>query len=214
VALLAHELGHFVNGDVRRGPLTGLAFRTFDTLAQITRPERGTARRYGRNTVGIADVFTRMFMGVVHSVFTTIQIVVDAIAVRASHRAEYAADQIAATVGGSEGAAGLFDALLLDQSYLTVMRRVARTETDPQAWRQAIAESAVSMSPRLSRLRQLSMREQASLFRTHPPSGLRAQMAASRSQSSATVVLTEADAIRIDQELAAPYRALRSMLIS
>ena len=70
------------------------------------------------------------------------------------------------------------------------------------------------MSARLPRLRQLSMREQASLFRTHPPAGLRSQMTASRPQTSAKVVLTESDALRIDQELAKQFRSMRNTLIN
>jgi hypothetical protein len=94
------------------------------------------------------------------------------------------------------------------------MRRSARGDSDPQAWRKAVAESAEAMSPRLPLLRQLSMREQASLFRTHPPTGLRAQMAASRPSLAPRVVLTESDAVRIDHELAPQYRTVRHTLIN
>ncbi len=75
-----------------------------------------------------------------------------------------------------------------------------------------------ALRPRFDKLDKLadppSVREQASLFRTQPPSGLRAQMMASRPQTSAKVVLTESDALRIDQELAKQSRSMRSTLIN
>jgi heat shock protein HtpX len=61
----------------------------------------------------------------------------------------------------------------------------------------------------LPRLHQLSIRDHASLFASHPPSGMQARMIESRPVQVPAVVLSEADSLRIDQELATAYEAAR-----
>jgi hypothetical protein len=56
------------------------------------------------------------------------------------------------------------------------------------------------------------MRDEASLFRSHPPTGLRARLVESRPQADPAVVLTEADDVAIDRELAERYRAMRASI--
>jgi len=58
-------------------------------------------------------------------------------------------------------------------------------------------------------MRQLSVRDEVSLFAAHPPTGLRARMIESRPSRSAAVTLTAADSERIDQELAKAYDLAR-----
>jgi Zn-dependent protease with chaperone function len=217
VALLGHEMAHFVNGDVRRGPLTGLAFSFFETLSWLTTPG-------GRRPVGsqgapgfiavVGESLARVLLGILHGAFAMAQIGLSWLALRATHTAEYAADQLAADVGGSPAAVSLFDRMLMADSVMTMLRRASRNDRDPAAWRTEVRASMDELRARVPRLRQLSMRDEASLFRSHPPSGLRAQMAAARPARSAKVVLTEADGARIDQELAPAYASLRNDLIN
>jgi heat shock protein HtpX len=66
---------------------------------------------------------------------------------------------------------------------------------------------------RLDRLRQLSVRDEASLFASHPPTGMRARLVESRPGTSATVVLTQSECDQMDQELAKSYdRAARDLI--
>lgn len=223
VALLGHELGHFVNGDVRRGRLTRYAFTFFERLDYLTRPDKG-ASRYGwarasvRGSYGVgahgsgfADAISRIVFGVVNFAVAMGMLIVEWVGSRSSHRAEYAADAAAARVAGSTAAVSLIDTLATGEVCMTLLRRSARS-TDISEWRSAIAEGRRDMAERLLRLRQLSMRESASLFVTHPPSGLRAQLVESRAEQPATVTLTELEAQSIDHEFARAYAELRTSL--
>ncbi|WP_233512312.1 hypothetical protein [Micromonospora deserti] len=58
---------------------------------------------------------------------------------------------------------------------------------------------------RLPRLRQLSVRDEVSLFASHPPAGLRRRMLRGRPWRDPAVVLTAERAARIDAELAPEY---------
>jgi hypothetical protein len=58
----------------------------------------------------------------------------------------------------------------------------------------------------------LSIRDQVSLFASHPPIGLRARMIESRPAQPPAVVLTEAESARIDEELSKAYLSTRRSL--
>jgi Zn-dependent protease with chaperone function len=225
VALLGHELGHFVNGDVRRGPLTRFAFEVLANLVVITSPNRG-ASRYGKR-VGVAnvgvggggmailgDLVSRWFLAIFSLFFSLCALFVDWLSMRASHQAEYAADTLAVRVSGSAAAASMLDTLLYQDVCMTLVRRSVRSGPAPDAWRRAVVDGRRAVGGKIPALRQLSMRDAAMLGRSHPPAGLRARLVESRPQSTAAVVLTEADAAQIDRELAAHYRSLRNDLMN
>lgn len=211
VALLAHELGHFVNGDVRRGPLTSLAFGTLGNLSSLTRPNarRGGARLRGRfGDLGLGEALASVIMGVLHQFFAWAQTAVTCIGLRSTQRAEYLADESAARAAGTDAAVGLVDSLVAADTLQVTVRRAARLDPSPQAWLAAAETARSDIAPRLARLRQLSVRDEASLLRTHPPSGLRVKMLKVRPRLEPQVTLTPAEAARIDEELAAPYRTV------
>ncbi len=218
VALIAHELGHFVNGDVRRGPLTQYAFSFLGNLAVMTKPDSGQSRytRGGRgrgaSMAVLGDLLTRPIMAMISFVFGLLQLFIEWLGVRASHHAEYAADAMAARVAGGVETAGLIDALMLREACITVLRRASYAGAAPDSWRQALLDGRGEVAPRIQRLRQLSMRDEASLARSHPPHGLRARLVESRATGTARFVLTAFESAQIDAELARSYRTLRTEL--
>jgi hypothetical protein len=55
VAVLGHEVGHFVNGDLRRSLLVGSSIDTLIELVQALTPERYVDATYGGETYGGFD---------------------------------------------------------------------------------------------------------------------------------------------------------------
>ncbi|MEG3633391.1 M48 family metallopeptidase [Micromonospora palythoicola] len=210
VALLAHELGHFVNGDPRRMVLTQPAFRTLGEAADLLRPMDNGHRGGLLELLGAA--LARVFLGTLSRLLAAAHVVLLCIALRDGHRAEYLADEMSATAAGSTAAAQLLDQTLRSESMALAVRRESRAGHGPAAWRTAAAESLAAAADRLPHLRQLSVREESSLFATHPPVGLRRQMVASRRWHEPRVVLTEARAERIDAELAEEYERIRRQI--
>jgi hypothetical protein len=96
----------------------------------------------------------------------------------------------------------------------TVIRREARARRAGAAWRAAAAEARAELAAAVPALRQLSRRDETSLFASHPPTGLRARMLERRPQHAAGVVLTEQQAERIDHEIAGPVERIRRDLAS
>jgi heat shock protein HtpX len=208
VALVGHELGHFVNGDLRRGPLTHVALTTLGRLAALTRPGGGAALNGFVDVIiaGVQWMLARLIMGV--------HLLVVWIGQRDAQRAEYLADEIGARAAGSAAAVRLLDVLLMQDALDTVIRREARARRGGTAWRAAAADARAELAAAVPGLRQLSRRDETSLFATHPPTGLRARMLESRPQHAAGVVLTEQQAERIDHEIAGPVERIRRDLAS
>lgn len=207
VALLGHELGHFVNGDPRRGLLTQPAFTMLASAADLFRPVRATVG--GGLVEMVGDALGRAFQWVVSRVLFGAHLVLVSVALRDSQRAEYLADDLAARVAGTTAATNLLDALLAAESMALAVRVHARAGHGPDRWRSAFAEARAANTERLPLLRQLSARDEASLFAAHPPTGLRRRMLAGRPWQDATVVLTPDRLERIDAELAGEYARFR-----
>ncbi|WP_112637959.1 M48 family metallopeptidase [Micromonospora saelicesensis] len=207
VALLGHELGHFVNGDPRRGLLTQPAFTMLGSAADLFRPVRTSV---GAGLVEmLGDALGRAFQWVVSRVLFVAYLLLVTVALRDSQRAEYLADELAARVAGTTAATDFLDTLLATESLALAVRRESRAGHGPDRWRSALAESRAARTDQLPLVRQLSVRDEASLFAAHPPTGLRRQMLAGRTWQDPSVVLTEARMERIDAELGKEYDRFR-----
>jgi len=194
VALLGHELGHFVNGDVRRGLLTQAAETTLGHVANLLAPAPS-------GVGGIIEAVTRSVGWVLSRTAMLLQLVLIWISQRDSQRAEYLADELGARAAGTAAAIGLADKLLLTAAIDTVIRREARAGNGMPAWRAAAVAAGANQAPNVPLLRLLSRHTGVSLFASHPPTGLRAEMLEKRRQNPAAVRLGEAASARIDEEL-------------
>lgn len=205
VALLGHEMGHFVNGDLRRAPLTGVAVTTLGEVADLTSPGGGSDG-------GPLAMITTLLQWVVSRVFLGMHLLLVWVSQRDSQRAEYLADELAARAGGSAAAVRLFDSFLLLGAIDTVVHREARAGKGAAAWRAAAQRARAEQAGAVAGLRQLSRRDEVSLFASHPPTGLRAEML-ERTARAAAVPLTEAGVARMDEELAPHLERVRRELV-
>jgi heat shock protein HtpX len=123
VALLGHELGHFVNGDVRRGLLTQPAFTVLGSAADLFRPlGRGT----GSGAIALAEMLANAMQWVLSRLLFGAHLLLVWVGLRDAQRAEYLADELAARAAGSAPAASMMDALLVSDVVEMVVRREAR----------------------------------------------------------------------------------------
>lgn len=192
VALLGHELGHFVNGDVRRGLLTSIARTTLGRVAEVFAPSGGS---------GIVELLTRLLGWIVSRTAALLQVLLFWTSQRDSQRAEYLADELGARVAGTDAAVRLADHLLIGTAVDTVIRREARAGNGASAWRAAAATARANQAANVPLLRQVSRYTQASLASSHPPIGMRAEMLERRPRQYAVVQLDEPLSARIDAEL-------------
>jgi heat shock protein HtpX len=202
VALLGHELGHFVNGDVRRSLLTQPALTMLGSAADLIRPVP-TGR------TGIIEMLAAAVQAFAARLLFAMHLLLVWTGQRDAQRAEYLADDLAATAAGSGAVTDLMDALLASDVIEMIVRREARAGRGLPAWRTAVAEARAAGTDRRPLVRQLSIRDEVSLFASHPPAGLRLRMVNDRAWRDPAVTLTESRADQIDAALAKHYRRVQ-----
>ncbi|MEV6814874.1 hypothetical protein [Micromonospora sp. NPDC051296] len=79
-------------------------------------------------------------------------------------------------------------------------------------WRRTIAATREDHARQLPLLRQLTIRQQASLLASHPAPGRRHQVVAGMAYQDASVVVTEGEAANLDAEWQPYVEALRKQL--
>ncbi|MEV8510681.1 M48 family metalloprotease [Dactylosporangium sp. NPDC051484] len=195
IALLGHELGHFVNGDVRSIGLVASARHTLSTLI---------------DALGIA--LFRVLGPLAIPLMLPLDLMLTLLLVlgqRDGQRAEYLADQIGSEVAGAKATADLLDFALIAADLVPTLMALHGRAARPDDWRTA-GEQALRNTPDLEQLRQRSLRTQASLLATHPPAGRRARMAHAHPDQPPAVTMSEPEAQRIDTELSSCYDRLRA----
>jgi Zn-dependent protease with chaperone function len=178
VALLGHELGHFVNGDTRHGLVVGSAHRSLALWHHYFAPTHAvTALQMITN---FAIMPFRLMVGGLLAVF-------DLLTVRATQRGEYLADSAAARAASTEAAVGLMDRLLVTDSVEINLRREINArriggpagrrnrDTGEGLWDELAARVAEIPAYEHERRRRVGVRRGHSVDSTHPPTHLRRQ---------------------------------------
>ena len=199
IVLLAHELGHFVNHDSRRGLVVGGGLRALRTIMNVL----GLTPRRG---FWLIAPFLFVLTVALWLISTAMLVLIG----QDSQRAEYLADQIATRVGGSAAASTAFDALIVASRLYPAMAAGRQDRADPKSWRAAALHAQSRVDIDLAR--QLSLREQASLLFSHPPFGLRGRMVRSRPACEPEVTFTAQEWAAADVELAPWFAKLRTRI--
>ncbi|PKT68540.1 peptidase, M48 family protein [Streptomyces populi] len=212
IALLGHEMGHYVNGDTRHGLVVGTAYRSLTTWHYYFAP-------VGHDALDDSDFFTLILNTIyvvprllVRGVLT----VLDGLTLRASQRAEYLADRTAARVGSTQAALELMEHLLISDSAAVVLqresnltalkgprgRRDAATPAD-ELWQRLAAEMSSVPERERARLRRAGTLRGHSVDATHPPTHLRHACLLTGEPAPAAVATDTEREHRIAGELAA-----------
>ncbi|MFI9383825.1 M48 family metallopeptidase [Kutzneria sp. NPDC052558] len=209
IALLGHELGHFVNGDPTHALLTQQAFRTLGQVAAVLAPEGLRMRRPGER---LAQLIVWPLFWLASRTAAAGQMVLLWVGMREHQRAEYAADAAAARVAGTEATVRLLDDLVIGSSLELAIRTTelnARAHrgglAGVTAWQSAAARVRADLADRIPVLRQRTIRSDANLAESHPPAGYRARIVESWPATPAGIELDAADSARVDAELAKRY---------
>lgn len=211
VALLGHQLGHFVNGDVRRTPVTQPMYTMLPTVRRMLLPSRVVTRGF---TQWVGERMWRAVAAVLRVGVEGAHVLLLWLARRDRQRAEYLADTFAEKTGGSEATLRLLDLLQLSDPVLLGLRRSARRKEGVSEWPVAAALAAIESADIMPLRRQLNVRTEVALVASHPPTALRTRLVLSRPRTAATILLDAREAALIDRELDAHYRrCVRSLAL-
>ena len=211
VALLAHEMGHQVNGDPARSLLVRPALQTFIVLARYTNVSVSEMLYSVRRTPNFMELVVKFALKIFSTVCLVIHIGMSALRFRDTRRAEYLADGIAADVAGTEALLGLFGRMVLLGQIANIIAYNAETKTVSQ-WR-GLADSLLThRAADLPELGQLTLR-QTSLWASHPPTGRRRRMAQAWTASDARVAVAAERMSIIDRELLDLYKTTHRTIL-
>ncbi|MEU3251726.1 M48 family metallopeptidase [Streptomyces sp. NPDC006997] len=206
VALLGHELGHFVNGDTRHGLVVGSALRSLTVWHDYFQP-------YPRPG-DIFEVVTNLLLLPFRYATGALLTLLDLVALRASQRCEYLADAAAARAGSTGAAVALMDRFLVaDPVEIALRREVNARRMNGRGRRgaeaagaglwEALAEYAADVpESEYERRRRVGALRGHSVDSTHPPTHLRRQCLLRTAREAGTVVTDGAGEGRIAAELA------------
>ncbi|MFE7662384.1 M48 family metallopeptidase [Streptomyces celluloflavus] len=176
IALLGHELGHYTNGDLRHGPVIANALRSLNMWLYLMEPIRNPTP---------LEMILNVGYFLPRSAILGLTMALDQLTLRATQRAEYLADSLAARAGSTEAAVGLTDRLLVAHSAESTLLREANAGQVVRGKRAARAEAWRGLWERLAahmdsipegeheRQRRLGALRGHSVDSTHPPTHLR-----------------------------------------
>jgi Zn-dependent protease with chaperone function len=211
VALLGHEMGHFVNVGSNRSMLVQPALRTFSVLTDYTQFRESILQVGNRRKMNGFELLFRMVMRLVSTVFLLIHLGLAALGMRDMRRAEYLADGTAADVAGTDALVGLQERMLLLPRIANVVGYNAETKRSLQ-WLGLASQIHANRHEDVPMLGQATMRA-TSLWDEHPPLGLRLRMAKAWPAQKPKVELTAAESAAIDRELNDWYAAAHAAML-
>lgn len=206
VALIAHELAHARNGDSTRGFFVGGALNALAEWHQMLGPQEEGVTRTGLEPV------VNLLMWVVSRPIAWLLLLELHLVLRDCQRAEYVADLLAAEVAGADAVVELHERLLLETTFLGVVRQAAHDSPDELLARARSVVDAVPERER-ERRRRVARLESARLRSSHPPTGSRIRLVERRGSTSARVVLGEGRAASIEAELRSRHAPVEKALV-
>jgi Zn-dependent protease with chaperone function len=188
VAVLGHECGHEVNGDLRSTVVVGTAITTLSIWSWLLRPDvRATQRRWRQGTTGgslnlfiVAEYLVPLILLPLSVTIGLLALGLHRIAARSGQRAEYRADELAAVAAGTDTTVATLDQFFCGNSLMHALMTALGADRNADVWaaEQRFLDS-VTPSQR-ERWRRIAAREQHRTDASHPPTLLRQEMLLSR----------------------------------
>lgn len=213
VALLAHEIGHDVNGDPARGAVVRSALASLIELHALFAPQTYVLRPSLLSpTMGVAAMAANGIMRGISLVFRPPVALFKLIVWRESQRAEFEADRLMARVGGPEAAIRLLEKLHLGDALRSTVAGAA--VRDPGCNLLDVMRDRVTGMPERERARHRAAMqlENAKFDATHPPTHHRVELLRGMPSTGALVVVSGAEHAAIQAELAQFDRVVSAQL--
>jgi Zn-dependent protease with chaperone function len=198
-AVIAHELAHQVNDDVRRGAIVATALNTLAVWHRVLLPGPRAP------LVGWIRIFQIPYLVLVRwPAITTVRLLVRLLLRLSSPdhlRAEYLADALAARCVGTTALLGALDAMLLIPMSEDHLSHAFTSKAHEDPWELQRRLLAVVPEQERERLRRADIWSIESPHDSHPPNHRRIALLRHRHPEAGLVTITASDAARADVEL-------------
>lgn len=205
VALVAHEIAHFVNGDFSHNFIVGSAFRSLKVWYEIL------------SAVAKAPSFLPIFLVPISLLCRLGLTLTLRLMFHESRRAEYLADLLAAQVSGTESVISLLTKLQFQLDYEPYLLSMRCAKIDPytlfEGFRGYIQERLANPTSLAELDRKTKIYDEI-YSETHPPTAYRKQFLESHRIANAQFVLTSDASMHLLAELANVERAFQVHLMA
>jgi Zn-dependent protease with chaperone function len=207
VALIAHELAHFRNGDVSRSGLVDPALWLLAVWVELLRPHafwaegESPAEAVANVAMYVLSVPPTIVLRTMHFLFFD-----------DSQRAEYFADLCGAQVSGTAAFVEFLSQLLHHQDLELAMHAVVVKKEAEDVLEVLSTRARARSDEEIARAIAAAAEEESSIDHTHPPTGLRIRLLRARPSPAPKVVLEPEANARIDQELGEASRGIERQL--
>jgi heat shock protein HtpX len=220
IALIAHELAHGANGDPNRGLVVGSAVASLTELYLLLRPDTATPSRSHTPVKTIAGPLNQLAAIPADLFMRAISVIPWLGALALSHllwheqqRAEYLADQLAATASGTDAALGMLEKLHFDSTFHQAVQKVSLGQNDQSLFDVLQLQVAQMPTRELERIRRVERLQASRLDVTHPPTAYRIDLLKARPVPDPKVTLLSTDAEQIERELMAVHKGIQRELV-
>jgi len=191
VAVLAHEIGHQVNGDSMHGLVVGGAYSTLIELLLLFMPSRVHRVTFG---AAMSELLRRGVATLLMAVKRGMELLV----ARPHQRAEYRADSVASRVAGRDATAGMLRTLLLCESCSYAIQRARSRGSGDDAYH-IVRDHITSIPEReRERLRRVAARQGSQVDASHPPTPLRMEWVATTPSTKPLVTMTPGESAALE----------------
>jgi Zn-dependent protease with chaperone function len=212
IAVLGHEFAHGVNGDARRGLVVGTSIATLSRLYVLLQPGP-RLHRASPGMVALAEALAPVVQAALRSIVAGMLIMHRLISLRASQRAEYLADAIAARVASPASTASALDTIVTGRStHSWVIERRKFNAGKTAFWDQMRSELSAIPQTEKERRRRENARDRLRVTDTHPPAHLRIKMVQGLPASKPVISLSAAQEEAIHAELAQDYDRISTVI--
>lgn len=210
IALLGHELGHCVNGDPNRGLIVGSAINTLASWSELLHPGPAASSAIGilllpftLLMIGVAKGVRLLFYALIHLLWQD------------SQRAEYLADHLGATVGGSNSMLLLLNQLALSATFWNTLQRtsLAGAGQELDFFQELRHQMEIVPLRERERIKRVTLKEESRLDATHPPTVYRIEMLKIHPVATGQVILSSELSERIENELIPVRRRVQKELV-
>jgi len=203
IALLAHELGHCLNRDMRRGFYIGSALNTLIYWYRITRPAYLWPKHSRDGILIIFSTFvTNLLMLALSKIIQLGIYILTHLIFRESQRAEYLADAQANRVSGTRAMVAMLEKLHFAEIFTLSVQMVALNPGKQKLFdclRNSLREVPERELDRIRRIRHL---DGSRLDVTHPPTVYRTAFIEARPAEGANIIFGDEEFLELKKELA------------
>lgn len=194
IAVLAHEAAHNASNDSRRGFFLGASLTALRVWINVLTPKS--------EVFHYAQLFTRAFVRLPLRWLARLLYAAQLrLSSGVSRMAEYRADWIAASVGGTDAMTRALDKMLVTSDCMTNLRRTILYRPREPLWAAQKAFADSYPQRQRSRLRRIDQHSSSSIYASHPTTSRRITYLSAGPVPPGSAVATEAQLQAIDREL-------------